>query len=233
MRIGLVPFLNVAPFADIPYDIIYDVPSRLNRMMRHGELDVAFSSSAEYFEGEYDRLGNLGLAARGAIRSVNLYLKGKLDGARIFLDPKSATSNALLKILCGNQIKIVPTREEADGFLVIGDEALKQPSIEGYQTIDLATWWFEKTQLPFVFALFIKQKGLETKHLEDALHTSLENFSQKIPNLAQEERFPEKALREYFDLCHYKLGPEEEKGLQEFHDRYTRLNQGVLFKHSS
>jgi len=227
MKVGLAPFLNTAPFADLPFDIIYRPPSELNRLMRAGELDCALCSSIEYTESRYDRIGSFGLAARGAIKSVNLYIKGPIEGARICLDPKSGTSNALLQILCPN-ISIA-SHEEANGFILIGDDALRKPTVEGYKTIDLASLWYERTGLPFVFALFIKQKGLATEEMEAAISHLLSQFPKKIELVAKEERFPEKALREYFDLCHYRLGHEDEQGLKEFYDCYARFNQRVLF----
>ena len=197
-------------------------------MMRSGELDVAFCSSVEYFEGDYERLPGLGLAAHKEIRSVNLYLRGPLDGAEIRLDPKSATSNALLRILCEERATFIEESKGSGGnFLMIGNEALKHGQIEDYQTIDLATWWFEKTGLPTVFALFIKQKGLDTIHLEQALHASLDRFGPQIDQLAAKHNFPKKVLIDYFGLCHYRLGPFEEKGLEHFHEC-----QRDLFQHS-
>ncbi len=226
MRVGLAPFLNTAPFADLPFDIIYRPPAELNRLMRAGELDCALCSSIEYYESHYDRVDCFGLAARGAIKSVNLYIKGSIEGARICLDPKSETSNALLQILCPN-IKIV-SHKEATGFILIGDDALRKPVIDGYKTIDLASLWYERTGLPFVFALFIKQKGLRSEKLETAISHLLSQFPKKIALVAKEEHFPEKALREYFNLCHYRLGREDEQGLKEFYDCYARCNQRVL-----
>ena len=118
MRVGLVPFLNVAPFRDIPFEITYAVPTVLNRLMREKKLDVAFCSSIELCHGAYERLPGLGLAARGAIRSVNLYLKDELAEARIRLDPRSETSNALLRLLCGNTVTFC---NEGESFLLICD----------------------------------------------------------------------------------------------------------------
>lgn len=225
MRVGLVPFLNVAPLSDIPYDITYAVPSKLNLMMRNKELDVAFCSSVEYFEGNYERVQGLGLAAHQAIKSVNLYLQGPLDHAKIRLDPSSATSNALLQILCEGRATF---DEKGTSHLLIGDAALKQPCKEGFETIDLASWWYEKTRLPFVFALFIKQKGVDTAELEEALFASLKRFGPQIDDLAKEHGLAKKQLIDYFNLCHYQLGPLEEQGLEYFHEC-----QRDLLKHSA
>ncbi|MCH9611097.1 MAG: Chorismate dehydratase [Chlamydiales bacterium] len=213
MRVGLVPFLNVAPFAHIPFEIIYEVPSKLNLMMRQGELDAAFCSSIEVLQGDYERLPHLGLAARGSIMSVNLYLKGPLESASIRLDPKSSTANCLLQILCDGQATF---SDQGESFLLIGDDALRQRHIEGFRTIDLAAWWFEKTGLPFVFALFLKQKGVDSRELEQALVESIKGFGDEIDALATQQNFPKKVLVDYFNLCHYQLDDQDERGLQHF-----------------
>ena len=224
LRVGLVPFLNVAPFWDIPYKIIFAPPAELNKMMRNQKLDVAFCSSIEYLYGNYERVSNLGLAAHGQIKSVNLYLKGEIDQAHIRLDPKSEAANALLKILCPN----ARFSDSGDSFLIIGDEALRKPHVEGFRTIDLAQWWFEKTALPFVFALFIKQKGIDSAPLEKALLSSLSRFTPKIEALAKEHHFPKKTLIDYFSLCHYKLGLKDEQGLNTFYDCQRNLHNHCI-----
>ncbi|MFN0065785.1 MAG: menaquinone biosynthesis protein [Chlamydiales bacterium] len=232
LRLGLVNYLNVSPFKEINYPIYYDVPSRLNQLLQEGQLDIAFASSVTYLLGDFDCLPGFGLASHGAIDSVFLYLKEgeKLDGASLFLDPASATGNMLLRLLCAYYWKVEPrfvqSKEECVGFVKIGDWALRRPHINGYRTIDLGLSWFEATNLPFVFALFITQKGLrerasnELAELENKLSFSLESFMHNLPHrvehLAKTTHLPGEKLASYFKLCHYRIGSKEREGLHHF-----------------
>ena len=229
MRVGLVPFLNAAPFSQLEHELIYAPPTMLNTMMLNGELDCALTSSIVPLDGKIERIPHLGLATKSEIRSVNLYLRGPLEGASLCLDPRSGTSNLLLEILTeDHKVSFTTDQSSADGFILIGDDALKQQHIPGYETIDLAKWWVEKTSLPFVFALFTKQIGIDTSPMEEELYAIIDSVDSFLPKLAKREDFPEKDLREYFDLFTYKLGPDEERGLNYFYECKSRVGQGVL-----
>lgn len=234
MKIGFVKFLNAVPFTEISRDVIYDIPSKINALLREKKLDVAFASSIEYLRGDYEYLPGICLAAHGSVGSVHFYLrKGcSLEGAAIHLDPASATSNTLFKILVERywkcKVRYVESQEECDGFIKIGDEALIYPSIVGYETYDLSTLWNEMTHLPFVFALFIKQKGLDTTELERELNFSLErfinNFHHNIDAIAKRSGLPRSLLETYYKQCHYRLGPKELEGLKRFGELENELH---------
>lgn len=243
MKIGVVKFLNAIPFTGIPYELTYDLPSKLNLMLKQKKLDVAFASSATYFQGEYDYLPGLCLAARGKIGSVHLYLPDnkKIESSKIYLDPASNTGNALFMLLVKHywktKVQIVPTKEKSEGFILIGDSALYQPHILGYRTFDLASLWYEMTSLPFVFALFIKQKGLDTQKLEADLSFSLERFINRFPQniekLAATYQVAYSQLFSYFKNCYYRLGEKEKAGLKLFEELYSNELYEITAKDDS
>lgn len=224
----------------------FHVPSQLNLMLRNGRLDLSQVSSLEYLERGYALLPGLGISARSKILSVNLYLKKEpkdLQGARIGITTQSSTSAALLKVICHHFWKVSPSFEpldrtrhetEYDGILLIGDEALEKETIPHFFTIDLAETWVQFTSLPFVFAVFAVRKEVwETKKEEvDAFSRKLnaalnwaENNSDEVLKLAQKRSStPLSRIKDYYSLCHYRLGKQEMEGLFLFQKLIRTMN---------
>ncbi len=216
MRIGFVEYLNARPFlAKLPdQDITYAPPTKLNALLLDRQLDIALSSSVVALEHDLPYLPDFCIAAKERVYSVNLYTRTPKP-SQIGLDSDSATSVELLKILCAHhwdiKAEFVPKSEEA--FLLIGDQALHNPTIPGYQTIDLATAWYEMTGLPFVFALFTYHPTVDPTLFAKQLSTSLKWSETHLEELAQPNP---KLLTDYYRACHYSLGSEEQQGLETF-----------------
>ncbi len=239
MNVGCVSYINALPF-HLPFQLghiqtsaqfIYAIPSVLNSMLREERLDVALSSSVEYLDRNYRLLPHLGIVGLNQVLSVNLYTRtsvNKLDGARIGLTHHSATSTSLLKVLCRHFWKVSPQWENEplpcyDAFLLIGNDALEQEHVPGFQTIDLATAWYEMTGLPFVFAVFSARKNIETSRL-DRLQQELDNalswsalHPQEIEHAALRQcKLNSKRIRAYYASLGYRLGPQEIESLELF-----------------
>lgn len=164
----------------------YGVPSELNRMVLSGEVGLSLVSSYFYLE-HHEELGLLpdfSVAVLGRVYSVNLFHKGRLaDLRRIALTTESATSVELLKLLLRergvfpryeNREGGLELLEEYDGVLLIGDRAIRAyaslldhlpetphalPTRFGeVEVVDLSMLWFERTHLPFVFAVWAYRK---------------------------------------------------------------------------
>ncbi|RTG94204.1 solute-binding protein [Thermus scotoductus] len=162
--------------------LCYGVPAELNRMVLSGEVGLSLVSSYFYLEHqeELGLLPDFSVAVLGRVYSVNLFHKGNLvDLRRIALTTESATSVELLKLLLGEQ-GVFPQYEakegglellkEYDGVLLIGDKAIQAyaslldhlpetphalPTRFGeVEVVDLSMLWFERTRLPFVFAVW-------------------------------------------------------------------------------
>jgi predicted solute-binding protein len=242
-RIGCVNYINALPLylpfrlGKIAHDFefIYDIPSALNTLLRRKAIDAALTSSVEYLDGDYHFIKGLGISGLNTIMSVNFYTQFPilaLSGMRVGLTHHSATSIALLKVLCHYLWKIEPhfeplNREEPfinyAAFLLIGDEALKHLSISNFQTIDLCHAWYMLTALPFVFAVMAvkeatdKQKIAEIgKKFETALNWSDSNREVVESEALKHSSLPPALIQKYFSVINYRLGKKEMEGLKTF-----------------
>lgn len=247
LTVGFIDYLNAFPLNGAfrlgilePNSTLNYLPTplRCNQLLREGTLDIGLVSSAEYLEGSYDLLPGFGVCSYSKILSVNLYTKkapSQLESGRIGLTPHSATSIALLKILFKEIWKATPTLEPLDrtlpessydAILLIGDEALKRQTIDGFQTIDLAEAWTQMTGLPFVFAVFAVRKPIweKEKAAVENFHKRLNaalNWAENNPEdiVAFAEKYsslPASLIKRYYSLCHYRIGNKALEGLTLF-----------------
>jgi chorismate dehydratase len=154
--IGRIPYANVFPifyvldneFDCSQYTFVEGVPSRLNRMLREGEVDISPSSSIEYLRnpGRYQIISNHSISSMGPVGSIFLFSHKPvedLEGAVVFASSQSETSVALLKIVLKRfyglsaTVEAVPDpiQSGAGGaaFLLIGDDALRQQAVGNSQ----------------------------------------------------------------------------------------------------
>ncbi len=188
--------------------------------MNNQTLDIALTSAVQYFDGNFKRIPRFGIAAHDKILSVNLYSPcdpTDLTGMRIGLTPESASASSLLRVLCAHIWEVTPEfvslETPHDAFLLIGDQALKQQYIPGYQTYDLASAWAQATALPFVFALFSARKELDTHQLslllEEAFKWSQSHFEVIEEEAISRSSLPKELIQRYYQACHYCLGERE------------------------
>lgn len=192
-KIGLIDYLNTMPFhydlaerlqnVDVQFE--RGVPSQMNRGLETGEIDLAPISAIEAARNaaDYVVLPGLSIASLGAVKTVLLFSWASdmrdLDGQSIALTDHSATSVALLKVLCRERYNINPTftvtkqhlpsmLAEHQGALVIGDDALVEgvrhralSNSNGWDLpyiYDLSDEWLKMTGLPFTFAVWAARK---------------------------------------------------------------------------
>lgn len=243
LRVGQASYINTLPLflgltsgeVDCPFQFVTDHPSQLNRKLRNGEVDAALISSIEYLKnpGEYELLSPYGIAACRGVSSVTLYVRGnveELDGERIALTPASETSAELVRILCRYYWQVEPQfepltegRSSYAAFLLIGDEALKQPQIDGYHRVDLAATWHQYTETPMVFALLACRASVAKEKidlLKSQFHHSFEWGRRKRDQLVQtaHERsgLAPSICSHYFDELNYQIGEREVAGLERY-----------------
>jgi chorismate dehydratase len=211
ITIGLIDYLNTMPFhydlaerlQDVDVEFERGVPSRMNSGLETGEIDLAPISAIEAARNaaDYVILPGLSIASLGAVKTVLLFSwaadMSDLNGQSIALTDHSATSVALLKVLCRERYNINPTftvtkqhlpsmLAEHQGALVIGDDAL----VEGVRhralsnpngwdlpyIYDLGDEWLKMTGLPFTFAVWAARREraaeLEAAGIFDALYAS-------------------------------------------------------------
>lgn len=233
LRIGFINYLNSKPLYEglthPELEVLSAEPKELAELLLKGKLDfgqissLVFLQNYEVFE-LYDRFC---VAAQTAqINSVLLVSKqpiDKLQGKLIALTSRSSTSSQLLQILLEQFYKVKANYqtsdltlssledEPAEAFLIIGDQALElwqrsqSGDFAGYHIYDLAELWRNWTGFPFVFAVFVGQKGLKLpKVVANAIwKNSLE--PQKIIQKAALVGFQKETLANYYSNISYDL----------------------------
>jgi chorismate dehydratase len=261
LKIGRIPFANLFPifytlekeFDCSSYEFINGVPSLLNQMLREGTIDLSPSSSVEYLRNSslYGFVDGISVSSRGAVGSIFLFSSmpiESLDGRTISVTSQSATSVALLDIVLtrffsikySSMVSQNPASTDAEAFLLIGDEALKfgsmfkssAPKLSRYPFMyDLGEIWYEKTGLPFVFALWIVRKELydreDIRHdlfvkfvadLMKAKEKSLHNLIEIVGHSPMKAFLSENEIISYWNMLDYELSDEHKKGLNLFRD---------------
>jgi len=220
-------------------------PARLNAALRSGELDLCPGSSVEYAcrPGQYLLLPRFCIGSVKAIWSIRLFSRlplEQLDGKSVVLTGESGTSVLLCRIILGrflgfkNEFRSETTGldqalERADAVLLIGDRALAAgPQAEKLYSYDLGSIWYERTGLPFVFALWTlrreaaKTHTAELKEFWPALceaHRKLSDPDEELVSGALETRpfLTRTKVKEYWRLISYELSNEHLKGLELFY----------------
>ncbi len=246
VRLGAVSYLNVEPLIaglenDRRFVLSRESPARVADQLQRGDIDLATIPSIEYARNRYAMVRGIGIASRGAVRSVRLYHRRPLSSIRtVALDVSSRTSIALLRIVLeARGVRAYDTTTAppdvdrmlggTDAALVIGDAALAYAG--DADSLDLGEAWASLTGLPFVYAFWAgRPDALELAHIE-ALERAVERGLAEIPAIAARyngsvalgSRLKEAYLRENIG---FRLGGEEYAGLAEFFDRAAAL--GIL-----
>lgn len=251
LKIGHIEYANCTPifsaltrnFDCADYHFVKGVPSRLNRFLSSGEIDVCPSSSIEYGKSpeKYLILPELSISAIGPVRSVLLFSRvplEELNGRTIALTSESDTSVNLLKILlayyCGFRNSFertsLPLRAAVDRYpalLLIGDNALKGAmDTTGLHVYDLGELWWKFTGLPFVFALWIvRREAVEraraevTTLLADLLRAkamAYETYEEIAAGCDEKGWIDRTLLVEYWRTISYDLTDAHIEGLRTF-----------------
>jgi chorismate dehydratase len=236
--VGTVPYLNGAPLTyglerEAGVDLVEEPPARLIEGLREGRLHVALASSIGALESDaFGIVGRIAIACRGEVESIRLFSRGQPYAvSRIALDASSRTSAALLKIILQERYYARPDYVEmapdltamlavADAALLIGDAALTaQP--EGLQVLDLGAEWWELTQLPMVFAVWMARRdaalGSLPSLLEQARANGVAHLDEVSAVAAKRLGLTGDACREYLQrFVPYTLGEDEVAGLRAF-----------------
>jgi len=195
LRLGVVPYLNVAPIVhglltDASVELVRDVPSHLLDRLLAGEIQAATLPSIDYARAPepLEIVPGIAIASRGPVRSVRLIHPAPVEQIRrVALDESSHTSAALLRILLRERLGRDPeyvTRppelpamlEEADAALLIGDPALFAG--DDRPSLDLGREWTDLSGAPMVWAFWAAPpgalSGADVARLQASLGTGLE-----------------------------------------------------------
>ena len=152
MRVGRIAYINCYPvygaidrgIVPMQGELVDGVPTKLNKLMAEGGLDVSVVSAVEYAQ-DADRfllLPDLAITCDGPVRSVMLFSRvpaSELGGRKVLVSTSSMTSVELLRQLFRERWRATPEFVPADAEiadvanfgselhaarLVIGDAAL-------------------------------------------------------------------------------------------------------------
>jgi chorismate dehydratase len=198
-------------------------------MLRRDELDAALVSITEVlFNDRYDVLDGVAVASLGEVKSVLLAHRHPLAEAReIFCDPASLTSVNLLRVLLAEQglhpefkpLSSYAPAEMPDFALLIGDPALDFLfSSHEHDILDLGAAWYEKTDLPFVYAVWALRRGIENKELRRQLREAKDFGMETLDSIIRNRtEYDLEFRKDYLGWhIHYYLADDEKKGIQRF-----------------
>ena len=256
IKLGFINYTNTVPIyyglltGKITFEgkLIKDVPGKLNKLLKSGELHISPVSSIEYARNQkyYYLLNNFCINSKGYVRSVILVSKvpiEELNRKKIGLTPASETSKILLKILLTDYFHFTPlyielkntylTEEKPDAALLIGDDALNFKNPDYPYCFDLGELWREKTSLPVVFALWAIRRDFADKwpekvhYVEKLLEKSYKlglSDPEGIVNLSTSMcAKPVCTLEEYYKHLGYRFTEEYQKALLIFYKKASRL----------
>ncbi|WP_457625841.1 menaquinone biosynthetic enzyme MqnA/MqnD family protein [Persephonella sp.] len=218
MKIGWIKYLNTLPFdfektgvkPDFEYRLVKGVPSRINRFLSEGKIDVGFISSAHYIKNykNYLILPQLSISSLNKVKSVVILSDRPIEKiSKIYLTEESETSKMLTKVIfkvfLKKDLRYLELNNESikdkEAVLLIGDSAIKHLN-EKKHRYDLSEIWYRKTGLPFVFALWCVRKEYYLKNREKV--QKLQSILKKSKNLFFEK--PEKYINDKYAVDYLK-----------------------------
>jgi len=216
MIFGKIEYLNLLPFhvfmkrftrnsqQKLIMEYKKNVPAKVNEDFSQKRVDAAFISSIKAQKRAHV---GLGIIANKKVQSVLV-----IPNAAHIADVESASSNVLARIL------------HLQGEVLIGDKALKY-ALKNDNYIDLAQEWYEKYELPFVFALLCYHKDKSTyKNIERKfLKSEVKIPSYLLKKAADKTGIAPSEIQAYLKLISYRVDYKAQKALQIFYKEAKKL----------
>ncbi len=238
-RVCAVSYLNTSPLVwgmlNGPQqgraDLSFAVPSICSQRVVEGVAEVGLLPVIEVERHRFTSIPEVGIACRGAVRSILLVARTPFDRIRtLAADTGSRTSVQLARIVLQRKYgaepevfaaepDLVRMLEHADAALLIGDSALRvEPAELDWPTLDLGEEWTAMTGLPMVFALWAGRPSAIREEmvnlLQGSCHFGLSQLEEIIPLEAERRGFPEELVHDYLTRrIVFQIGPEEQAGL--------------------
>lgn len=222
MIFGKIEYLNLLPFhvfmkrylrsssAKMSMEYKRGVPTAINYAFHKRRVDGAFISSISALQHKSSYL-KVGIVAKKRVKSV-LVIPDKKSKK----DKDSASSNMLARIL------------GVEGEVLIGDKALRY-ALTHSDHVDLAKLWYEKTKLPFVFALLCYHKDAQLyKEIEAVFLKSRIKIPRYILlNAAARSAVAPQEILEYLKFISYSVDFRAQRGLKRFAKEAKRVHSRV------
>jgi predicted solute-binding protein len=221
------------------FDLLFRVPAECADMVASGAAELGIIPSFELIGRDYGIVPGVGIACRGAVRSILLVSRTPANRIRtLAADSSSRTSVALARIVLARRYGVAPSvvrrppdlssmLGEADAALIIGDPALHiDPEKTPFHVYDLGREWVEMTDLPMVFAVWAGPRQVVTAQVAAAFQDSCALGLRSLEQIAAEEApargFPIELVRHYLGShIVFELGAAERQGMDLFL-RYAR-----------
>ena len=239
LNLAIVNYLNTKPLLhglkhsslSKRLKIIECIPSLCGDLLKSGDVDIALIPSVELLEiPDAQIIPGFCIACNGLVKTVCLVSNNPLNEIhKVYLDDHSRTSNQLVQILleeAGGQnyeyvLSSVQNLEIAQGEakLMIGDKAFFAKDNYDY-CYDLGLEWRNKTQMPFVFAVWASSQQIDPKFKEE-FNNALYGGIKRIPQLIKElrENHHDIDLYEYYTQnIEYILDPSKMEALEHYLD---------------
>ncbi|MCA6436175.1 MAG: menaquinone biosynthetic enzyme MqnA/MqnD family protein [Bacteroidota bacterium] len=246
MKLSIVNYTNTLPFRWAIHsselikkiDLEEDIPSICAQKLKHHQVDVALVPVALLCElSSYHIITDFCIGALEKVDSVKLYAQKPINElSNILLDYQSKSSVTLIKILCKEFWKINPNFIPASvgfeeqisystGAVIIGDRTFGLSNKYKFE-YDLATAWFELTQLPFVFAVWVanvKPSDAFIDEFNSVLKYGISNIELAVDN--SKVNYDTAFVKDYLTKSiSYNLDAEKKKGLNLFLNKIKELN---------
>ena len=256
LTVGCVRYVNALPFSiglsQTPgISLFTDTPANLVPKLLSKEIGCALTSVIAKFSSPLQQVSCFGIAAYKKILSVNLHATSQFftkEAPRIAATRESLSSIMLVRILCENLWKIpfpaitslsseevLAQAEHYDALLLIGDTALRHPTIPGFQTYDLAASWYDLSGKPFVFAGVLSLSSVFPEQLQQGFLSALHYFQDYKEEVCRKAAMlldlPESLMQQYYTLCRYELSEDDFAGLQQFKHYYDQLSRKTEHSH--
>jgi predicted solute-binding protein len=214
------------------------VPSECARRLSQGQADLGLVPVAEMARQRLEPIPGLGIACRGAVRSILLLSAEPLPRIRrLATDSGSRTSVALTRAILKRRYGADPELVEmdpdpasmlakADAALLIGDSALRvDPAAFPGTAVDLGEEWLEMTGLPMVFAQWAGAPAFvdglvasgAARDFEESLEYGLAGIERIVETESAARGFPPDLVRRYLTRhIRFRVGAEEERGMATF-----------------
>jgi len=244
--VGCVPFVNARPLvawfdalgAGSPVEVVYDVPSRLPKMLDDGKADAVLASSYDALRTPGRRIADgVCIGSFGRAESVKLLSKVPFnDITSLALDSSSLTSNYLAQVVLSEVYGTTPDTaveepvldamlRDRDAAVLIGDIGMAADG-EGLHVLDLGEAWTKMTGLPFVWAVWIGNDRLTidlATLLAQAERWSNDHIQEVIDDAAASAGWDRNTCARYLTRTMlYPMGERELDGLRAFREALLR-----------
>ncbi len=251
LKVGKIEYINVLPIYfgfikkldNFNHKFIEAVPSELNQMLRHGEIDISPISSYEFITNsrKYYLFPDFSISSLTKVKSVLFFSKvpiRQLHKKDVWLTKSSMTSRAFIEYLLSENYGIEPNYhyysmkegnlpKTATSVLAIGDDAFQLLKQKNFRfTYDLGKEWYKINKLPFVFAVWgVRKETFENypKKVRDIFEAfkksreyGLENLEKIASIYSKKVGLSKEECLAYYKYLNYNLTPDHIESLRKF-----------------